>query len=175
MPLFNYKRILLSFSYTIFIIFFISTIQNNIWPVIFGIHLPLQLWIPCLVYWVLYRSTASAIFFIYLITINMISLSVISLGCLLGIASFIAFLLIFFKRVYYVNWIFFSTGTAVALLFFPFLLLLFSGWTDGKIYMPHFGPWIGGGLMSWLFSFPLLWIFQRMDQLLNIKLAEQKL
>ena len=158
-----------------FTVFFISTIQNNIWPVIFGITLPLHLWIPFLVYWTLYRSTGSTILFIYLITINMISLSVIPISCLLGIACLTTLLLIFFKRVYYVNWIFFSIGTGLTLFFFPILLLLFSFWSDEKIYIPNLIFWIGGGVISWLLSFPLLWFFQKMDQLLNIKPEEQEL
>lgn len=175
MPFFNYKKILLTFFYMIITIFFISILQNNIWPVIVGIHLPLQLWIPCLVYWALFRSAGPAIFFIYLMMINMVSTSAIPFGCLLGVTSLITLLLIFFKRVYYINWMFFSIGTALVLLFFPLLLWLFSGWTDEKIYIPNLIFWLGGGLMNWLFSFPLLWLFQWVDQLLNIKPEEQKL
>jgi len=171
----NYKKILLSVVYMVFTVLFISTIQNNIWPVIFGITVPLQLWIPCLVYWTLYRSTGSIIVFVYLNTINIVSLSVLPLSGLLGITCLIALLLIFFKRVYYVNWMFFSIGTAITLFFLPVLLLCFSIWSDGKTYIPSLVFWIGGGIISWLLSFPLFWFFQRLDQLLNIKPEEQEL
>ena len=172
--MFSYKPILLSFAFTIFTVFFISAIQNNLWPVIFGIHLPLQLWIPCLVYWTLFRSFGSTIMFIYLITISISSLSSVPFSCLLAAVSIIVFILSFFKRVYYINWMFFSIGTALALLFFPALLWLFSGWLDNKPYIPNGVFWIGGALTAWLFSFPLLIIFQWVDQKLTIQLEENR-
>ena len=57
----NYKTAFFNYIVMILLIFCIILIQNSIWPSLFGIYAPIYLWLPCLIYWGLYRNTGEAV------------------------------------------------------------------------------------------------------------------
>ena len=149
-------------------------IQNSFWPSLFGIHLPIYLWIPYLIYWSLYRKPGEGVFIVYFITISIAATSSLIVGHLLVCNSLIFLSLLLFKRVYYTNWVFFSTACALTLLFFPILLWIIPQITGGKAYFHSLIPWLAGGLVTWILSFPLLGLFQWIDNLTIVKPTERR-
>ncbi len=160
-----YKTNLLSDTLTIFLMVLVIIFQNSFWPEIFGKHLPLYLWIPCLIYWLLYRTTWKATLMIYFLSFLVAASSTVLISHLLLIHSLIFLITLFFKRVYYTSWTFFSTACAISLLFFPPLLWISSILLENHFYFPPVLYWIGGGMISWLLSFPLFLLLQQTDQL----------
>lgn len=139
--------------------------QNSIWPEIFGEYFPLYLWIPCLIYWLLYRSTWQAGIWIYIFSLWMAANSTILLSHFLMLLALMFLVILFFQRVYYTSLNFFSTACAVSLLCFPCLSWLLSIWLEGYFYFPPLLSWIGGGMVSWILSFPLFFLFTWIDHL----------
>jgi len=161
----NYKMAFLNYSIMIISIPVITMIQNSLWPSLSGIKIPVYLWIPCLIYWGLYRKTTEAVFMVYFITLNIASTSSLPAGYLLTFNSSILLILLLFKRIYYTSLIFFSTACAASLFFFPILLWSLSWVIDGKTYFHGFILWLGGGITTWILSFPLLGVFQWIDNI----------
>ena len=155
-------------------IFIIIMIQNSFWPSFFGTYIPVYLWIPCLIYWALYRQPGETTFMVYFIAMSVAANSSLMTGYLLTCNSLVFLSLLVFKRVYYTSWVFFSTACAFTLFFFPILLWILPQITDGKTYFPGFIPWLAGGLITWILSFPLLGLFQWIDNLTIVQSSERK-
>ena len=170
----NYKLAVLNYTVMMLFIPFLTMIQNSFWPSIFGNQIPIYLWIPCVIYWALYRRTGETVLMIYFITLSVASTSSLLAGYLLAFHALVLLTLFLFKRVYYTSWIFFSTACALTLLFFPFSLWVLSHIIAGKAYFPGFLSWIGGGVATWILSFPLLSLFQWIDHLTITQSAEHK-
>ena len=148
-------------------VFIVCTInfQNAFWPEWFGPYFPLSLWIPCLIYWLLYRPLWKATFMLYFISVFTATGSTIPLSLLLLLHSLIFLIILFFKRVYYINWTFFNTATVMSLLLWTPLLWMVSQWLNASFYFPPVWTWLGGGVVSWLFSLPLFVLLQQIDKL----------
>lgn len=160
-----YKTTLLSDTLTTFLIVLVVIFQNSIWPETIGRHFPLYLWVPCLMYWLLYRTTWKAVLMIYFLSFFIAASSTALVSHLLLIHSLTFLITLFFKRVYYTSWTFFSTACAISLLFFPLLLWISSVWLENHLYIPPVLYWIGGSVLSWALSFPLFLLLQQTDQL----------
>ena len=156
------------------LILIINLFQNSLWPAVFGTNLPIYLWIPFLIYWALYRKTGETIFMIYFITLSIASTSSVLTGYLLTCNSLILLTLLVFKRIYYTSWVFFSTACAFTLIFFPILLWILSQMIDGRTYFHGFVPYLMGAVVTWVLSFPLLNLFQWIDNMTIIKSIERR-
>ena len=168
------KMIFFNYLIMIFLFFIITMFQNSFWPSLFGIHLPVYLWIPYLIYWSLYRKPGEAALIVYFITISIAATSSLMVGYLLVCNSLIFLSLLLFKRVYYTSWVFFSTACALTVFFFPILLWTIPQIIGGKTYFHGFIPWLAGGLVTWILSFPLLVVFQWIDNLTIVKSTERR-
>ena len=147
----------------------IIIIQNNVWPHFTGIHCPLSLGIPFLVYHALYRKAGHAVFMAYFVTFSSAATSSLPAAYLLAVNTAILLGLFLFKRIYYSSLMFFSTASAVALLFFPGAICLLFYIMTGTGYFHGFAALLGGGFVTWLFSFPLLGLLQGYDRLTIFK------
>ena len=170
----NYKMAFLNYSVMMLLILLIIMIQNSIWPAFFGVHIPIHLWIPCIIYWGLYRRTGETVCMIYFITLSLASSSSLLTGYLLTFNGLVLLILLLFKRIYYTSWIFFSIGCALTLIFFPLLIWVFTKIIDGHFYFYGLLPELGGAMITWIFSFLLLGLFQRIDYLTITKPKEYK-
>ncbi|MDE0119993.1 MAG: hypothetical protein OXM55_08320 [Bdellovibrionales bacterium] len=159
----NYKIVLINYILMIIFILFIAVIQNSLWPSVFGTHIPTYLWIPCLIYWALYRKTGETVFMLYFITLNTTATSPLLTGYLLIFHSLALIVLFLFKRIYYTSWVFFSTACAFSVLFFPIPLWFLSRIINGTMYLHGFLPWIGGCIITWILSFPILGLLKWID------------
>ncbi len=166
----NYKLAILNYTTMIALFLLITIIQNSLWPSLFD-NIPIYLWIPCLIYWALYRQTVEAVFIVYFITFNTASTSSLLTGYFLVFNAVILLVLLLFKRIYYTSWMFFSIACALTLLSFPVLLWVLTRMMNGPVYFHGFIAWLGGGLMTWILSFPLLGLFQWVDHLTITKPA----
>ncbi len=147
----------------------IIIIQSGLWPLIVK-SLPLYLWVPYLIYWILYRHTIETVVMIYILSFMIASSSSILVSHLLLIHAVMFLTILFFKRVYYTSMKFFSTACGVSLLLFPLLLWVLSVWLEGQFYFPGLLVCLGGGVLSWGLGFPLLFSVQFIDkQTLAIK------
>ncbi len=160
----SYKFVLINYLLMILLTLIIVTIQSSIRISFFGIYLSLPLWIPLVIYWITYRQLQEAVGMVYFVTFAISSASTISLGELLMIHSFIFLVLLFFKRVYYANWVFFSIACGVSLTFFPFFLWGLSKIMGQNTYFPRLISWLLGGTLSWGLSFPLLGLLRQIDR-----------
>ncbi len=170
----NYKMAFLNYSVMMLLILLITMIQNSLLPSFFGTHIPIHLWIPCLIYWGLYRRTGETVFMIYFIALSIASSSSLLTGYLLTFNGLVLLTLLLFKRIYYTSWVFFSTGCALTLIFFPLLIWVFAQIVGGPFYFHGFLSELGGALLTWIFSFALLSLFQWIDYLTITKPKEHK-
>ncbi|MDE0518086.1 MAG: hypothetical protein OXH36_00810, partial [Bdellovibrionales bacterium] len=132
------------------------------------------LWIPCLIYWALYRKIGETVFMLYFITLNTIATSPLLTGYLLIFHSLILIVLFVFKRIYYTSWVFFSTACAFSVLLFPISMWILSRIMNGTVYSYMFLPWLGGGIVTWILSFPILGLMKWIDQMTIGKSAKYK-
>ena len=165
----------LNYWVAITLILITALVQNTLRISFFGFDAPFYLWIPCLLYWAIYRGAWSTVFMVYFITLNTVSVGALPIGYILIFNSLSVLVLFLFKRVYYTDIMFFSIATAVALLFFPIGIWVLSLVTEGPMYFHHPVSWLLGGLVTWLISFLIFYIFQRLDQLTMTPDGEQKL
>ena len=63
-------------------------------------NIPIYLWIPCLIYWAIYRQTVETVFIVYFITFNTASTSSLLTGYFLVFNAVILLVLLLFKRIY---------------------------------------------------------------------------
>lgn len=169
----NYKMALLNYTTMITFILMITLFQN-VWSGLFGFDIPVYLWIPCIIYWSLYRKTGETVFIVYFITLNIASTSSLFAGYLLFFNSLILLTILLLKRVYYTSLAFFSHTTALTLLFYPTGLWTLSQIMEGKSYLHGILPMLTGALLTWILSFPLLRLFQTVDSFTIIKTEGQK-
>ena len=165
---------LCNYSIMMLLILLVIMIQTSLWPTFLGTHIPIHLWIPCIIYWSLYRRTGETVCMIYFITLSLASTSALLTGYLLTFNSLVLLILLLFKRIYYTNWIFFSIGCAITLLFFPLFIWAFAKIMDGHSYFYGLLPELGGVVITWIFSFLLLGLFQQVDYLTITKPKEYK-
>lgn len=171
--LINYKLSFLNYFMMILSTLVITILQNSLWPSFFGTNFPIYLWIPFLIYWALYRKTGETVFMVYFITLSVASTSSVLTGYLLSCNSLVLLTLLVFKRIYYTSRVFFSTACALTLMFFPILLWLLSQIMNGRtFYFYGFIPYLTGAVVTWIFSFPLLNLFQWIDNLTITKSAK---
>ena len=111
---------------------------------------------------------------LYFITVSVASTSSLLTSFLIVFHSLVLLTLLLFKRIYYTNWMFFSTACALTLLFFHFPFYILSRIMDDKFYFHGFLPWLSGGTITWILSFPLLGLFQWIDRLTIKKTIEYK-
>ena len=163
----KYISFFFHFLFIISAVFLTAVIQNSLWPVSFSISWPLQLWIPLIIYWSLYQSPPKALFCIYLTSWLISGASTTPVSSLLAINILIFIFILFFKRVYYTNWKFFSIAVIISLFFYPLLLGLMTMKTTSKILIPSLESWIGGGFVTWCASFLLLSCLQKTNRLLT--------
>ncbi len=150
------------------------TLLQNVWSGLFGFDIPIYLWIPCIIYWSLYRKTGETVFMVYFITLNVASTSALSAGYLLVCNSLVLLVILLFKRVYYTSLTFFSKASALTLLLYPIGLWTLSQTMEGKGYLQGILPWLTGSVITWILSFPLLSLFQKVDSATTIKTEGQK-
>ena len=158
----------------IIFILLIAMIQNSLWPTVFGTYIPIYLWIPCFIYWALYRKTGETVFMVYFITLSTVATSPLLAGYLLTFNSLVLLVLFLFKRLYYTSWIFFSAATAFTLLFSPIPLWILPQIMKGTVYFHGVIPWLGGGIVTWILSFPMLGFLKWIDHLTIIERVEYK-
>ena len=170
----SYKTAVLNYLAMTAMVFFVTLVQNSLWPAVFGTYAPLYLWPACVVYWTLYHKPGSAVFIIYLVSLSTASTSSQPFGCILLFNSLIFMTIIFFKRIYYTNFKFFGTALVIALLCLPLIFWLFSLITDGKSYFYGFLPYLAGILASWLFSCPVFGMLKYIDHLTHAQTAENR-
>ena len=162
----NYKLILLNYLIMMVLILGLTTLQNTVYFSFFGLStFPIYFWIPCLIYWALYRKIGESTFMLYFITLSVATSSSLHLGLLIIFNSLLMLSLFLFKRIYYTSWVFFSIACATTLFLFPILLWILARILEGKYYFHNILPWILGGMLTWLLSFVLLNLFQRIDKL----------
>jgi len=149
----------------ILFIFLVILTQNSLWPSFFGTYIPIYLWIPCLIYWAIYRNTGETIFMLYFITINIASTTSLPITYLLSFHALMVLVLFLFKRIYYTSWLFFNTACACALFCFQPVIWGLSYIVDNKSYFHGWIPWIVGGIITWVLAFPILSVFQWMDHI----------
>ena len=170
----NYKWAGLNYFIMTLLVLLIIMVQNSLWPSFFGTHFPLYLWIPCLIYWSLYRRIGETVLMAYFIAFCLASSSPLMLGYLLSFNSLVLLILLLFKKIYYTSWVFFSVSTAGALFFFPLIIWIFAEVMGGHSYFYGFLPELGGAILTWIFSFALLGFFQWIDHLTITKPKETK-
>lgn len=169
----NYKMAFLNYAGMGGVILFATLFQTTS-PGLFGFDIPIYLWIPCLVYWGLYRHTGETIFMVYFITLCIASTSSLLVGCLLIFNGLVLLTILLFKRIYYTSLMFFSTACALALLFFPIVLWVLSQFIEGKTYSHKIPAWLAGMLTTWALSFLLLGFFKGIDSFTLVKKEGEK-
>ncbi len=145
-------------------ILLIMIVQNSLWPLSVSKGIPIYLWIPCLVYWFLYRTTGESLLMIYFISLITAGSTTVLVSYLLLIHALIFLVILLFKRVYYTSLVFFSVATGLSLLCFPVLLWMISMGSEKYVSQVFF--WLNGSVVSWLLSFPLLWLFTKTDRIM---------
>ena len=159
------KRLLLNQTLFLFVFLLAFVVQNRLWPLGTAMALPLFLWPAFLVYGALYRGATSAVFMVYFISFFLSSSSSVPLGYVLIFNSFVTLLLLVFRRIYSINTLFFSLICALILFLFPAFLFLLASLLGESPYVYGASFWVGGAILSWLFSFPLLYLFRVLDSL----------
>ncbi len=169
----NYKMAFLNYIVMGMIILLITLFQNT-GPGLFGFDIPLYLWIPCLVYWGLYRNTGETIFMVYFITLSIASTSSLLAGYLLTFNGLVLLTILLFKRIYYTSLMFFSIASALALFFFPVVLWVLSQFMESKAYLHAIPTWMAGMGITWALSFLLLGLFKGIDSFTLTKTEGEK-
>ena len=145
------------------LVFLIGLFENSILPGVFGHLFPICLWVPFVIYWIIYRQIGPAIFMIYFVTFCLASLSSLHIGYLLVFNSLVFLTLILLKKFYYVSWVFFSLASAGALFSFPLVVYILQITMGQKVAFPNVLFWLVGGAVAWLFSFPLWGLIKWID------------
>lgn len=161
----NFKLLFLNYALMLCLIPFLTMIQNSIWPSIFTNSIPIYLWIPFIIYWAIYRKPGETIFIIYITTLSVASTSSLFAGYLLILHALILLTIYLFKRVYYTNWMFFSTACAVTLFLIPIILWVLSQINNSLVYFSGTINWLLGGFITWVLSFVILFILKKIDSI----------
>ena len=159
----KYKMYILNYLIMITLFFLIGLFENSLLPGIFGPLFPICLWMPFLIYWTMYRKIGEAIFMIYFITFSLASLSSLHISYLLVFHSLVLLTLILLKKFYYISWVFFTLAVAGAVFSFPLVLYILQTTMGEKVAFPNVLFWFVGGVIAWLFSFPLLSLVKWID------------
>ena len=152
----------------------ITLVQNSFITSVFGTSTPIYLWVPYLIYWSLYRKPWEAVFIVYFVSLSIASTSPLLASYILAFNSLVLLTLLFLKKIYYTSWVFFSIACFLILILCPVSLWILSQFMDGIAYFHKLIPWIKGVLITWSFSFPLLFFFHWVDRLTIIKPVEHK-
>ena len=147
---------------------FLIALQSSVLPYFFNTRFNTCFWIPYITYWYLFRKHGECIVMLYLLSYIVAATSSTPFSHLLFIHALILLILLPFKRVYFVNWKFYSISVAIILFCFPLISNLLFSWEQKRVILPHLGALVLGGALTWLFSFPLFGIMKWFDLLFGI-------
>ena len=132
----NKTNTLLNFTLMVLLLFGLIIFQSSLWPTaFFGSKLNFLLWLPYLNYWMIYRRPFESVLMLYFLTICVSTTSSIPTSYLLIIHCLLFLILIPVKRLYYINWKFYSVVNCIIVFFFPILLWCLLFWIDKKKYL----------------------------------------
>jgi hypothetical protein len=147
----------------------LGTIQTSIWFQIFG-HFPSPaLWIPCLIYIALFRSTLEAIIFSYLTAFLLSPLTAMPEGILMIVCLALTLSAqVFKKRIYW-------SGSTYFMMMCGFGSLVFNAYHlaasrvigDFPLMSPEISSWLIQALLTPLFAPGLFRIFRWFDSVSN--------
>ncbi len=156
------KPLLWNYFFMVGSLFLLTLAGSSIGPVF--LHLPFLLWVPFMIYWILYRKTTETLIMLYFITWVVSSTSTVPTSHLLLLNSGFFLILTLFKNVYYTHKMFFGLACAVMFLLMPFTLGLLCKATGMKAYLPSLTVWVPGSVLNWFLIWPLFYLLRFADR-----------
>jgi hypothetical protein len=155
-------------NYLVFVIalLLLAALQSSLWLQLFGWFPAPQLWMPILVFWVLYRELWEGVLMVYLLTVVLSGFTALSFPHFLAVNLLTCLALVFAKRrVYWAGATFFMLATGACVAFFIFFSLLVSWRYDNNPVqdVSVFG-WLMTLLLTMLVSLPLHFVFSWFDR-----------
>jgi hypothetical protein len=153
----------------------LTTVQTSLWYQIFGYFPGPALWIPCLIYVALFRSTLESVLFAYVVALVLSTMTVMPEGVLM--ATCLALTLstqIFKERFFWSAASYFMMVTGLASLMFHIYHWIFSFiFLDTPIHSPQISQWLIESLLTPLSAPILVPFFRWFDRLTNRELTTE--
>ncbi len=147
----------------------LASLQTSLWFQIFGYFPGPALWIPCLVYIALFRSTLEAVLFSYVMGVALAAMTTMPEGLLMIVClALILSTQILKSRIYWTSSSYLMMVSGIAALSFHLFHLIASYIIgDHPLTSPNIMDWLIEALLTPLAAPPLFPIFQWFDKVTN--------
>ena len=162
------EKLLVLANFAIFLLatLILGTIQTSLWFQMFGYFAGPALWLPCLIYFALSRSTLETVIFSYLVGVVLSTMTAMPEGILMIVCLMLAISTQLFKqRIYWTSSSYFMMVCGAASLLFHFFHWGASAFLeDSTITSPQIMDWLIEALLTPLAAAPLYPLFRWIDK-----------
>jgi hypothetical protein len=173
------ERLVLASNVALFLLatLVLASMQTSLWFEVFGYFPGPALWIPCLVYVALYRSTLETVIYSYLTAFVLSNLTAMPEGLLMISCLALALSVQVFKqRIYWTSSSYFMMVCGLAVLFFHVVHMLSTFLlSDSPLSHPQLTDWLIEALLTPLAAPVLYPVFRWMDRLTNREQASSEI